>query len=119
MMSARSLYKLIHVAEVKVPFLGFDLFPVRRRLDRVRVQSGQRLPHLRKFAWPTARIVYLAAENQVRLAIHHQSVATVFLLQARSICCKSAWKRSENQEGKRKAQKEGGLSHRIIASEQI
>src|SRR5450631_2764193 len=119
MVSARSLYKLINVAEVKVAFLSFDLLPVCWRSDSVCMQSRQRIPHLRQFAWPGARIVNLAAENQVGMAIDHQSVAAVFLLQARSISGRCESKRSENQESERKVQTEGGLAHWKIASEQI
>ena len=104
---ACAIHDGVNVGEVEFAGLWLELFPINGSLDGVGVQRSHRLPNLRQFAGPGAGVVNLTTENEERLAVNQQSVATILLHEPRRFGSERVGERSrkENDEKRDSAEK--------------
>ena len=69
MVRARLSEKSVDEGKIEVIFQGFELLPVDGHLHGVRMHGGDGRPNFRQQGGPSAGIVYLSAQDQIRLAI--------------------------------------------------
>ena len=80
---ARLLDDGVNDRRVELARFRFELFPIDRNLQRVRVEIINRRPDLGQHRRPAAGIVALRAENQKRCTVHNQRMTSVLRHQMR------------------------------------
>ncbi len=64
---------------IESSLLGFQLFPINGDFDRIDVQEIHRGPNFGQNGGPSAGIVHLRAQDQIRRAVDDEGVSTVLL----------------------------------------